>query len=111
MIDCYKSCRHDDWKHKTYKNGQIIIHNLNPTVDELLEYLDKAFKVNKFVYGVEILIDEGQKYAINVVSIYNIATMKKEYTGRNNKWNYFRRKQYADDKTHTRVNCRVGTRT
>lgn len=78
MIDCYKSYRDDDWKHKTYKNGQIIIHNLNPTVDELLEYLDKAFKVNKFIYGIEILIDEGQKYAINVVSIYNITTKKKE---------------------------------
>jgi len=78
MIDCYKSYRHDDWKHKTYKNGQIIIHNLNPTFDELMEYLDKAFKVNKFTYGIEILIDEGQKYAINVVSIYNIATKKKE---------------------------------
>ena len=78
MIDCYKSYRHDYWKHKTYKNGQIIIHNLNPTFDELMEYLDKAFKVNKFTYGIEILIDEGQKYAINVVSIYNIATKKKE---------------------------------
>ena len=78
MIDCYKSYRHDDWKHKTYKNGQIIIHNLKPTFDELMEYLDKAFKVNKFTYGIEILIDEGQKYAINVVSIYNIATKKKE---------------------------------
>ena len=78
MIDCYKSYRHDDWKHKTYKNGQIIIHNLNPTFDELMEYLDKAFKVNKFTYGIEILIDEWQKYAINVVSIYNIATKKKE---------------------------------
>ena len=78
MIDCYKSYRHDDWKHKTYKNGQIIIHNLNPTFDELMEYLDKAFKVNKFTYGIEILIDEGQKYAINVLSIYNIATKKKE---------------------------------
>ena len=78
MIDCYKSYRHDDWKHKTYKNGQIIIHNLNPTFDELMEYLDKAFKVNKFTYGIEILIDEGQKYAINVVSIYNVATKKKE---------------------------------
>ena len=78
MIDCYKSYRHDDWKHKTYKNGQIIIHNLNPTFDELMEYLDKAFKVNKFTYGIEILIDEGKKYAINVVSIYNIATKKKE---------------------------------
>ena len=50
MIDCYKSYRHDDWKHKTYKNGQIIIHNLKPTFDELMEYLDKAFKVNKFTY-------------------------------------------------------------
>ena len=86
MIDCYKSYRHDDWKHKTYKNGQIIIHNLNPTFDELMEYLDKAFKVNKFTYGIEILIDEGQKYAINVVSIYNIATKKKE-----NARNYIKR--------------------
>ena len=86
MIDCYKSYRHDDWKHKTYKNGQIIIHNLNPTFDELIEYLDKAFKVNKFTYGIEILIDEGQKYAINVVSIYNIATKKKE-----NARNYIKR--------------------
>ena len=86
MIDCYKSYRHDDWKHKTYKNGQIIIHNLKPTFDELMEYLDKAFKVNKFTYGIEILIDEGQKYAINVVSIYNIATKKKE-----NARNYIKR--------------------
>ena len=86
MIDCYKSYRHDDWKHKTYKNGQIIIHNLNPTFDELMEYLDKAFKVNKFTYGIEILIDEGQKYAINVVSICNIATKKKE-----NARNYIKR--------------------
>ena len=86
MIDCYKSYRHDDWKHKTYKNGQIIIHNFNPTFDELMEYLDKAFKVNKFTYGIEILIDEGQKYAINVVSIYNIATKKKE-----NARNYIKR--------------------
>lgn len=78
MIDCYKSYRHDDWKHKTYQNGQIIIHNFTPTFDELMEYLDKAFKVNKFAYGIEILIDEDEKYAINVVSIYNIATKKKE---------------------------------
>lgn len=51
---------------------------MNITYQEILKYINKADKVEKFIYGIKLYFDEKEKYSITIKSLYNVTTKKRE---------------------------------
>lgn len=78
MIACYKTFITGDGKIKKYLTGQVILEDMNITYQEILEYLSKADRVEKFIYGIKLYFDDKERYSITIKSLYNITTKKRE---------------------------------
>ncbi len=78
MLICYKTFITEDGKIKKYSTGQVIIEDMNITYQEILKYINKADRVEKFIYGIKLYFDDKEKYSITIKSLYNVTTKKRE---------------------------------
>lgn len=78
MLICYKMFITEDGKIKKYSTGQVILEDMNITYQEILKYINKADRVEKFIYGIKLYFDDKEKYSITIKSLYNVTTKKRE---------------------------------